>query len=184
MKVFITSDTHFGHTNILRYCPWRAEGIETIEEHDRRLVEAWNSVVGENDMVMHLGDFAMVPRVRLAEIRKTLNGTIFLALGNHDRSAKAMTEAGFLPKRSIEWLWSPTEQVHKVTMRHNPLDFTLEEMSRSVLLLHGHWHGDVSRHGGSLFPEEHRHKLRDVGVDARRSFAPAVLDDLLREMAA
>ena len=75
--------THFGHTNIIRFCkrPWK-----TVEEMDNALIQNWNSVVGENDIVFHLGDFAFAPNWRWKELLVKLNGRIYLIMGNHDES--------------------------------------------------------------------------------------------------
>lgn len=53
VKIWFTSDTHFGHKNILRFCkrPWN-----TVEEMDEGLIQNWNKVVGKDDIVFHLGD--------------------------------------------------------------------------------------------------------------------------------
>lgn len=80
-KIFFTSDLHFGHQNIIKFCnrPW-----ETTEEMDKALIENWNSVVGENDIVFDLGDFAFASNGRWKEILNQLNGIHYLILGNHD----------------------------------------------------------------------------------------------------
>lgn len=80
-KVFFTSDLHFGHQNILKFCnrPWK-----TVEEMDKALIENWNSVVGKDDIVFDLGDFAFAPNWRWKEILSQLNGKHYLILGNHD----------------------------------------------------------------------------------------------------
>lgn len=82
-KVFFTSDTHFGHNNIMTFCkrPWK-----TIEEHDEALISRWNGVVGKDDLVFHLGDFAFCTNSRWKELINTLNGKIYLIYGNHDIS--------------------------------------------------------------------------------------------------
>lgn len=79
--IYFTSDLHFGHKNIIRFCnrPW-----ETIEEMDEGLIKNWNSVVGENDLVFDLGDFAFASNGRWKEILSRLNGRHYLILGNHD----------------------------------------------------------------------------------------------------
>lgn len=174
MKRWITSDTHFGHKNIMDYCPWRTDWARSIEEHDARLIEAWNLVVAPEDVVFHLGDFALCKKERIAEIRKQLHGKIHLALGNHDRSAKSMTEMGFevhetiLISRAV-----PNDGV--LIARHNPGEFPLDQMKTARLLLHGHWHGDDHRPKTGV-AAEFRDKLIDVGIDARREIAPASLD--------
>ena len=56
-----TSDTHFGHNNIIKFCkrPWK-----TTEEMNEALIERWNSVVKPDDIVFHLGDFAFAANSR------------------------------------------------------------------------------------------------------------------------
>lgn len=80
-RVFITSDTHFFHTNIIQYCnrPWA-----TVEEMNEGLIERWNSVVGKEDTVIHLGDFGFGGKTRIKGIFDRLNGKIDLIMGNHD----------------------------------------------------------------------------------------------------
>ena len=76
-NVFFTSDTHFGHKNLLKIGKGRP--FDTIEEHDEALIENWNKVVKPNDLVYHLGDVAMATDAnRLREIFKRLKGNIHL----------------------------------------------------------------------------------------------------------
>lgn len=82
-KVFFTSDTHFGHKNILRFCnrPWA-----TIAEHDQALIQNWNDIVPEDAVVFHLGDFCYkgggFPTIQ--HLKGLLHGQIVLIRGNHD----------------------------------------------------------------------------------------------------
>lgn len=85
-KVFFISDTHFGHSNIIKFEPV-ARPFETIEEHDEKLVDNWNSVVNKNDIVWHLGDFSMSQQA--VNIAARLNGTKHLVMGNHDTAPTA-----------------------------------------------------------------------------------------------
>lgn len=79
--IFFTSDLHFGHKNIIKFCnrPW-----ETTDEMDEALVENWNSIVRANDIVFDLGDFAFAPNSKWKEILSRLNGIHYLILGNHE----------------------------------------------------------------------------------------------------
>lgn len=79
--IFFTSDLHFGHQNIIKFCnrPWK-----TTEEMDEALIENWNKVVKKDDIIFNLGDFAFAPNYRWKEILSRLNGTQYLILGNHD----------------------------------------------------------------------------------------------------
>ena len=77
MKTFVIADTHFGHSNIIKYCD---RPFVTTEEMDRQLIEKWNSVVGKEDIVYHLGDFALGNMNKVSEYRKQLKGKIFLII--------------------------------------------------------------------------------------------------------
>lgn len=79
--LFLTSDTHFCHENILRFCK---RPFNSIEEHDKTLIDNWNSVVGPEDTVFHLGDFCFGGYPKWKQIRDQLNGHIVLIRGNHD----------------------------------------------------------------------------------------------------
>lgn len=78
---FFTSDTHFGHRNILKF-EAANRPFASIEGHDEELVRRWNAVVGPRDEVWHLGDVAM-PRAALSVLGR-LNGRKRLVMGNHD----------------------------------------------------------------------------------------------------
>ena len=51
--LFFTSDLHFGHKNVIKFCnrPWQDE-----KEMNSGLIDNWNSVVSNNDIVFVLGD--------------------------------------------------------------------------------------------------------------------------------
>lgn len=55
-RVFFTSDTHFNHTNIIRFCE---RPFERVDEMNEKLIDNWNSVVSPEDFVFHLGDFCL-----------------------------------------------------------------------------------------------------------------------------
>lgn len=79
MTDFIIGCTHFGHANIIKLAN---RPFDSVEEMDKAMIFNWNSVVGENDTVFHLGDFAWGdnPAGYLAH----LNGNVEFLNGNHD----------------------------------------------------------------------------------------------------
>lgn len=81
MKIFIISDTHFGHENIIRYCN---RPFHSVEEMDDVLIKNWNAVVTNQDTIIHLGDFSLGKKERCVEILQKLNGKKILIKGNHD----------------------------------------------------------------------------------------------------
>jgi calcineurin-like phosphoesterase family protein len=90
---FFTSDTHFHHYNIIRYC---GRPFKDQYHMNEILIANWNSVVGEGDTIYHLGDFAMGGVGRMTEIMQRLNGKKrFLKMGNHDKNKNRFKAAGF-----------------------------------------------------------------------------------------
>ena len=80
-NIFFTSDTHFQHENILKYCN---RPFANIKEHDEELIRRWNEKIPEDGIVFHLGDVCFGHNKRNSEILKQLHGTIHLVIGNHD----------------------------------------------------------------------------------------------------
>ena len=81
---WLISDTHFGHGNVLTFK--REDGsplrdFKSVEEMGETMVERWNSVVGKNDRVYHLGD--VVINRKYLPILDRLNGRKVLVKGNH-----------------------------------------------------------------------------------------------------
>ena len=85
-SVFLTSDTHFGHTGVCRFMgpdgvtklrPW-----DNADEMDDEMVRRWNETVRPNDKVYHLGD-VVINRKALKTLHR-LNGDKVLIKGNHD----------------------------------------------------------------------------------------------------
>lgn len=82
MATFFTADTHFGDAALVR----RRRGLfGSVEGHDEALIARWNAVVGPEDEVWHLGDFAAdASRAHCVAVFARLNGTKRLVRGNHD----------------------------------------------------------------------------------------------------
>ena len=83
MKIFLIGDTHFLHKNIIKYC-------NRPENHEQLMIDNWNKVVSDEDIVFHLGDIAAGIRGReqeLIDIFSKLNGKKTLIRGNHDHKS-------------------------------------------------------------------------------------------------
>lgn len=92
-RVFFTSDTHFNHTNIIRFCN---RPFEDVEQMNNALISNWNRVVGPDDIVFHLGDFCLGGVSEWSRILERLNGKIYLIAGNHDiNNIRHITEGLF-----------------------------------------------------------------------------------------
>lgn len=78
-KVWFTSDTHFGHNGIIKFCD---RPFNSVDEMNQVLINNWNSIIPPDGIVFHLGDFCWNNNIK--EIVCNLNGNIVLIQGNHD----------------------------------------------------------------------------------------------------
>jgi calcineurin-like phosphoesterase family protein len=159
MRIFITSDTHFGHKNIIKYCK---RPFESVEEMDCAIRDIWNSLVNPKDIVFHLGDFALNRSGKYSDLPSHLNGKKILVKGNHD-DAKILTNPSW--ERVCETFNLPYKGL-KIRMRHHPW---VETKEPNTIFLHGHTHGNQGDwHNGQI----------DVGVDSW-DFAPVDLEEII-----
>lgn len=85
-RIWITSDTHFFHNNILKY---NRPFFNSVEEMNEHIINEWNNYIKKEDIVYHLGDFAFgYDLERIEMLFHRLNGTKRLIVGNHDTSTK------------------------------------------------------------------------------------------------
>jgi len=170
-KVFVTSDTHFGHHNIIRFCSRPYGGVTEMDED---LIKRWNSRVGHADTVYFLGDFAFASQSRIIEVLGLLNFMqMFIVPGNHDEKLRSMWA------HPVEPVWE-THGVHFITMldevqeiRHEGRTFVLchypmEEWNgkfRGAIHLHGHCHSQHSNGGKSKSKLNRVEGRYDIGVD-------------------
>jgi calcineurin-like phosphoesterase family protein len=85
---FVTSDLHFSHNNIIKYCN---RPFQSIEHMNSILTSNWNSKVSPDDTVYVVGDFFMGNKEDWPSHRAKLNGKIILVMGNHDTKGKLFT---------------------------------------------------------------------------------------------
>jgi len=154
MKIFIISDTHFHHKNIIEYSN---RPFKSIEEMDKEMIKRWNNKVGKEDIVIHLGDFALGSEKEIKELRNDLNGTIFLLKGNHDY--KIIGKTGFIIiKGSLE--------IENLIFSHNPL--RRKEIPRNFINIHGHIHVKESENGINLNVEKTNYE--PIGLEELKNF--------------
>ena len=132
-RTFLIADTHFGHANIIAY---ENRPFADAAEMDAALLENWNRVVGRDDLVLMLGDFALAPARRVTELLAALHGRKSLIMGNHDRghAPEWWRKAGF------DWV-SPYPIVFEemLLLSHEPL-YVNENMP--YVNIFGHVHGN------------------------------------------
>jgi calcineurin-like phosphoesterase family protein len=92
-KIFIISDTHFFHDNIIKYCN---RPFDDIDSMNHNMIHNWNNTVSRLDTVYHLGDVTFGSFEKTKELMFMLNGKKILIKGNHDKlSDKQYNELGF-----------------------------------------------------------------------------------------
>ena len=166
-NIFFTADTHFFHTNIIKYCnrPFK-DSIEMNETIIRR----WNDKVGRDDLIFHLGDFAFVKNRRLLHLLlERLNGKIVLIKGNHDKFVW----------ENRDLFYAHHDSYHEICLGGQDITLCHYKMAiwnkshRGAWHLYGHSHGTAPNHTSEL--------SFDVGVDCHH-FTPLSLDDVARIM--
>ena len=166
-NIFITSDTHFGHANIIKLCK---RPFASVEEMDETLIANWNAVIRPGDRVYHLGDFCHHTRniAQKCTLLKRLNGYTSLILGNHDDPVS-------IKHTSIPWYGEP--EMYR--------ELSIDGKARAILFHYPivEWNG---WYRGNLHFHGHQHNTKalqaerriDVGVDAN-NFKPWALEDLV-----
>ena len=149
-KMFFTSDTHFSHENIIKYCK---RPFTNVEEHDAELIRRWNEKVPEDGIVFHLGDVAFGSPDRVNEILEQLHGKIYLVIGNHD--------------------WRRIVSEHKWRFENMTQQNNMKIGKRHIILNHypmlafsGAWRGEDATY--QLFGHVHTSPYTDEGLDQAR----------------
>jgi calcineurin-like phosphoesterase family protein len=156
MKKWITSDLHFGHTNIMKFCPDTRAGFKDVEDMREKMIDEWNRCVAPDDETFILGDFAFLPSKDAIAILRRLNGSKILIEGNHDR--KLLNDPVF--RKEFREVHTYLRHVHNkqlVIMFHYPIH-EWDQMHRGAVHFYGHVHGD--RTGLE------KYRARDAGFDA------------------
>lgn len=172
-KTWVTSDLHFGHRNITKFCPvTRARFGDDVAYMTEAMIKEWNELIGPEDTTYILGDVAFMGGYDASKIMNRLNGKKILVEGNHDR--KTLMDKHF---------FESFEEVHKyltiqyngtmVVMFHYPIA-EWDQMHRGSVHLHGHLHGGVSG--------MEKYRCRDMGMDATGVIAISMEDAIASAM--
>jgi len=143
MNIFLTSDLHFSHANIIRYCD---RPFKDTDEMDETLIENWNAIVNDGDMVYNLGDLSMQRGKGekvisyYSKILSRLNGRHVLIMGNHDHMKPFQyVEAGIESVHTSLIVTSVKGNVsQEVLMAHDPAIATA--MPEDMIMFCGHVH--------------------------------------------
>lgn len=172
--IWVISDTHFNHANILDFRDDLGNKIRpfsSVQEMNEKIVDRWNSMVKPGDIVYHLGDVAFGSKEEFAPLWNKLHGSKRLVVGNHD-DIKWLSSGGFFKKISM---WRQFIE-HGLVLTHVPINETglvrLKSGEKNQLLVnvHGHIHHNPSPPGRYI----------NVSCEAT-SYYPRNLEDLALE---
>jgi len=164
--IHFTSDTHYGHKNIIRFMPESRGMYSCTEEMNEALVNNWNANVNKDDTVYNLGDVSFSTNKQTMGYLSRLNGTIIIILGNHDKRLKGVGPlADDLINSGI--VKEIHNGYHEAAL--NGKNFVLNHFAQRVwnkanhgaIHLYGHSHGNLPGLGKSV----------DVGVDSKEMAA-------------
>ena len=183
-KVWITSDTHYGHTNICRgVTNWRlpngdipvnqTRDFPTIEKMNAAIVNNINSLVGQDDILIHLGDWSFGGFEKIEEFRnRIICQNIHLVLGNHDHHIDR--NRGDIRKLflSVSWFEQFEYMGETIECCHYPIS-SWSNLRKGRVHLHGHCH----------LP--HNQKISngrrmDIGMDGNPEFEPYDLHEVIK----
>jgi calcineurin-like phosphoesterase family protein len=187
-QLFFTSDTHYSHKNICRATTeWKdaddkTRDFKSLNHMNDTIVNNINRMVGEDDILFHLGDWSFGGFEKIQEFRdRIVCKNIHLVLGNHDHHI-------LNNKLDIQRLFSSISHYidldvqrpskkgkgsidrFRFILMHYPIA-SWHDMNEGVMHLHGHVHLPKHQRIGNG-------KSLDVGVDGN-DLEPISLDKVV-----
>lgn len=183
-KIFFTSDLHFSHKNIAKFCPAFRPVMNHLEELDEFMIARWNETVSPEDVVYNLGDVSFAREFRQVEsVLYRLNGTHHLIYGNHDQEIR----------QHIERLKNTPKHdgLPMLSSAQDYLKMKLPKINNTLILFHYPIHEWDGCHKGWYHLHGHIHdrvteiqgRILNVGWDLHgRLVTPQDIDDYLRAL--
>lgn len=172
-ETFFTSDTHWGHSNIIKYSK---RPYKDVEEMNEMMLQEWNKIVKPQDVIYHMGDVSFMPFPKLKNYLYRMNGTIHVTLGNHDKDI-TRNQSELLRQGKIASIthYRELNMGGEFIVLFHYGQRVWNKSHRGSIHLYGHSHGSLPPHGKSV----------DVGVDCKEithEYRPIHLDEVIRYM--
>jgi len=169
MSIWITSDNHYFHKSIMKFCP-QTRPFADVEDMNHTMIENHNAVVEPNHTVYFLGDFSFGNAEQTKLVLSRLNGQKHLIYGNHDKVIRGdvSIQKMFVTVQEYKEI---TWNTHKFVLFHYPMR-QWNGMHYGSFHCFGHVHGslDTEVHGRSM----------DVGIDTRFGCFPYNIEEVAR----
>jgi calcineurin-like phosphoesterase family protein len=194
-KLFFTSDTHYNHKNICRgVTNWRTaddkipisqtRDFPDLNKMNDTIVNNINEVVGQNDILFHLGDWSFGGFDSIKEFRdRIVCQNIYLAYGNHDHHIQNnKNDIQDIFTQTFQYAWLHVKYPSHGTIIGGEYDFIIDhyplcswhDMNKGVFHLFGHVH--LSPHQAIMGG-----RSMDVGMDGN-NLTPHKATDLIRKL--
>ena len=139
IDIWLISDTHFNHANILNFASTWKQGERVrpefepgeIDKMNQAICDNWNSIISPGDKVYHLGDLGS-DKGWLAARLPGLHGRKRLILGNHD-NYEVTFYAKFFERVMV------SRKIDGVLLSHYPVVLEPHEINTKANI-HGHTH--------------------------------------------
>ena len=184
-KLWFTSDTHYNHANICSSTtkwtdPVTCREFKTLEHMNAHLVGNINEMVGQDDILFHLGDwsFGGFEQIELFRNQIVCNN-IHIITGNHDHHIENNRDgcqslfSSVNKYLNLNVKWSNGHDGQRFALMHFPIA-SWDNMARGAIHLHGHVHFEADKRIGAG-------KMMDVGVDGNGLY-PIEMSEVLRLM--
>jgi calcineurin-like phosphoesterase family protein len=182
-KVWITSDSHYGHKNICRgVTDWRlpngdipvdqTRDFPTIDKMNAAIVNNINNRVGQDDILIHLGDWSFGGFENIEDLHdRLICKNIHLILGNHDHHIDRNRGNVRSLFKSVSWFDQFEYMGETIEMCHYPLS-SWNGLNKGRIHLHGHVHLTNDK--------KISYRRMDVGMDGNLEFEPYNLHDVIK----
>jgi calcineurin-like phosphoesterase family protein len=133
-NVWIWSDQHFGHKNIISYS---GRPFENVQHMEQSMISSYREVIKDDDIVLFVGDFGFSKVEVLNEVLAQLPGHKILIAGNHDFNRKTGKLLGLHFDEIYPCLVLQGDR-KQILLTHYPL--LINNIPRDATNVHGHVH--------------------------------------------
>jgi calcineurin-like phosphoesterase family protein len=187
-KLWFTSDTHYNHSNICSATtqwtdPVTCREFKSLEHMNVMLVSNINEVVGQDDILFHLGDWSFGGFEQIQKFRDSIVcKNVHIITGNHDHHIERNKDniqsifSSVNKYLNLDVKWGEGTMLHgeqRFALMHFPIA-SWDNMARGAIHLHGHVHFESNVRIGVG-------KMMDVGVDGNNLY-PIEMNEVLRLM--
>ena len=195
-NIWITSDTHYSHTNICRgVSRWgtydelgnftvsinATRDFPDVETMNNLIVDSINDNVSPNDHLVHLGDWSFGGFEKIQEFRERINcKNVTLILGNHDHHIQSN-------KDGIRKLFTHVAHYEEMKVKgvgtfvlcHYPI-LSWNNLRNGSIMLHGHQHLKEDNRFGKGIDDGVFGKRMDIGLDGSPDFRPYHIEEVVK----